>query len=173
MTETPTLDEADLRILSALQADASLTNLDLAARVHLSPAPCLRRRRALEEAGVIRGYVAQLDRERLGLHVRALAFVKLESHRAAHAKQFEQVVQGRAEVQECLRLSGEHDYLLRIVVPSMAAYSAFMDAHLLSLPGVRSVNTSFELGALKETTALPLPVPEQARRRSVARGAGR
>jgi DNA-binding Lrp family transcriptional regulator len=97
-----------------------------------------------------------VDREKLGLHVQALAFVTLENHRAGPARQFESVVQRRHEVLECLRLSGSFDYLLRVVVPSMGAYSAFLDQHLLSLAAVRSVSTSFELGVLKETTALPV-----------------
>ena len=169
MSATTLLDEADFRILAALQADASLTNRALAKMVGLSPAPCLRRTQRLEELGVVRGYVALVDREKVGLNVQALAFVTLENHKTGPARQFETVVQRRHEVLECLRLSGAFDYLLRVVVPSMAAYSAFLDQHLLSLAAVRSVNSSFELGVLKETTALPVAAATPRGRGAVAR----
>lgn len=171
MSTLSILDESDFRILAALQTDASLTNRALAKLVGLSPAPCLRRTQRLEELGVVRGYVALVDREKVGLNVQALAFVTLENHKTGPARQFESVVQRRHEVLECLRLSGAFDYLLRVVVPSMAAYSAFLDQHLLSLAAVRSVNSSFELGVLKETTALPVSAPARPRG-GMARRAG-
>jgi len=164
MNESAMLDESDFRILAALQQDASRTNRALARIVNLSPAPCLRRTQRLEQLGIIRGYVALVDREKVGLNVQALAFVTLENHKSGPARQFESVIQRRHEVLECLRLSGAFDYLLRVVVPSMAAYSAFLDQHLLSLAAVRSVNSSFELGVLKETTVLPVSqVPGRVR----------
>lgn len=150
------LDEADVRILAALQLDASIPNQDLAQLVHLSPAPCLRRVRRLREQGYVQGVVALLDREKLGLEVAAYAFVTLDTHRAGAGEQFEQMVRRRPEVVECVRLSGAYDYLTRIIVESMSAYSEFLDRQLLRWPAVRSVNTSFELGVLKRTTALPL-----------------
>ncbi|MCX7056644.1 MAG: Lrp/AsnC family transcriptional regulator [Proteobacteria bacterium] len=150
------LDEADIRILAALQQDASIANQDLAALVHLSPAPCLRRVRRLREQGYVQSVVALLDREKLGLEVAAYAFVTLDTHRTGAGEQFEQLVRRRPEVVECVRLSGSYDYLTRVIVESMAAYSEFLDRQLLRLPSVRSVNTSFELGVLKRTTALPL-----------------
>ncbi|HVN99731.1 MAG TPA: Lrp/AsnC family transcriptional regulator [Steroidobacteraceae bacterium] len=164
------LDESDLRILAALQQDASLDNQQLARRVHLSPAPCLRRVRRLTQDGVIRATVALLDAGRLGLGVEAFAFVALESQRATAGAQFEALLRRRPEVIECVRLSGSYDYLLRVVVASLDAYSAFIDRHLLPIPGVRSVNSSFSLGVLKRTTALPLP---EARRSPHARRAAR
>lgn len=172
MSMTATLDESDFRILAALQTDASLTNRALAKLVGLSPAPCLRRTQRLEELGVVRGYVALVDREKVGLNVQALAFVTLENHKTVPARQFESVVLRRHEVLECLRLSGAFDYLLRVVVPSMAAYSAFLDQHLLSLAAVRSVNSSFELGVLKETTALPVSAAWSRVRSGIARRTG-
>ncbi len=150
------LDEADVRILAVLQLDASVPNQDLAQLVHLSPAPCLRRVRRLREQGYVQGVVALHDREKLGLEVAAYAFVTLDTHRAGAGKQFEQMVRRRPEVVECVRLSGAYDYLTRIIVESMNAYSEFLDRQLLRWPAVRSVNTSFELGVLKRTTALPL-----------------
>jgi DNA-binding Lrp family transcriptional regulator len=157
------LDAADVRILAALQADASVSNQALARAVHLSPAPCLRRVRRLTETGYIAKVVALLDRERLGFAVVAYAFISLDSHRAGAGQQFEQLVKRRPEVVECVRLSGAYDYLARVVVESMAAYSAFLDRQLLRWPWVRAVNTSFELGVLKRTTELPLVAPRPAR----------
>lgn len=158
MAATPELDDADLRILQELQTDASLSNQELAARVHLSPAPCLRRVRRLKEAGYIERTVAILNRRQLGLGVVAYAFVKLDTHRAGAGEQFEVLVRKRPEIVECVRLSGAHDYLAKVVVGSMQAYSAFLDRHLLRWPAVRAVYTSFDLGVLKSTTALPLGV---------------
>ena len=162
------LDAADVRILAALQQDASLSNQALAAHVHLSPAPCLRRVRRLREEGYIGRIVALLDRERLGFEVAAYAFVTLETHRAGAGEQFEQLGRRRPEVVECVRLSGAYDFLARIVVESIAAYSAFLDRQLLRSPLVRAVNTSFELKVLKRTTELPLLAPARPRNRRAA-----
>lgn len=159
------LDDTDIRILAALQRDASLSNQALAAAVHLSPAPCLRRTRRLREEGYIGGIVALLDRERLGFEVAAYAFVTLETQRAGAGEQFAEFVRRRPEVVECVRLSGAYDFLARIVVESIAAYSAFLDRQLLRSPHVRAVNTSFELAVLKRTTELPLVTPRRARPR--------
>jgi DNA-binding Lrp family transcriptional regulator len=156
MSDHNALDDADLRILDELQHDASHSNQDLAARVHLSPAPCLRRVRRLKEAGYIERTVAILDRRRLGLGVVAYAFVSLDSHRSGGPQQFENLVRKRPEIVECVRLSGDHDYFAKIVVDSMEGYTRFLDRYLLRWPGVRSVNTSFDLGELKRTTAYPL-----------------
>jgi DNA-binding Lrp family transcriptional regulator len=166
LADTYPLDEADLRILAVLQSDASLDNQELARRVNLSPAPCLRRVRRLRQDGVIRQIVALVDGERLGINVEVYAFVALESQRTASGQQFEGLLRRRPEVIECVRLSGVYDYMLRVVVPSIEAYSAFMDKHVLALPAIRSVNSSFGLGVLKRTTALPLPT---ARRSAHAR----
>jgi DNA-binding Lrp family transcriptional regulator len=160
------LDEADLRILAVLQTDAAIDNQELARRVSLSPAPCLRRVRRLRQDGIIRQIVALVDGERLGMNVEVFAFVALENQRAASGQQFEGLLRRRPEVLECVRLSGVYDYMLRVVVPSIEAYSAFMDKYVLSLSAIRSVNSNFGLGVLKRTTALPLPV---ARRHAHAR----
>ncbi len=163
------LDEADIRILAVLQQDGTIANQTLAAAVHLSPAPCLRRVRRLRELGYIERIVAILDRNKLGFEVAAYAFVTLDSHRSGAGQQFEQMIRRRPEVVECVRLSGAYDYLTRIIVESIAAYSEFLDRQLLRWPSVRAVNTSFELGVLKRTTGLPLatPRPSRARRRPV------
>jgi DNA-binding Lrp family transcriptional regulator len=160
MTSDPSakvdLDETDLRILAQLQRDASLSNQALAERVHLTPAPCLRRVKRLQDEGVIERTVALLSRQRLGLGVVAYAFISLDSHRQGTGEPLEALVRSSPEIVECVRLSGEYDYLLRIVVRSMGDYSRFLDERLLKCSSVRSVNTSFDLGVLKQTTALPL-----------------
>ncbi|NBX44548.1 MAG: Lrp/AsnC family transcriptional regulator [Gammaproteobacteria bacterium] len=156
------LDDTDRRILQQLQRDASLSNQALAERVHLSPAPCLRRVKRLIEAGVIERTVALLSRHHLGLGVTAYAFVSLDSHRSGTEDPFEAMVRSSPEIVECVRLSGEYDYLLRIIVPSMQAYSKLLDDRLLKCRSVRSVNTSFDLGVLKQTTALPLGRDERS-----------
>jgi Lrp/AsnC family leucine-responsive transcriptional regulator len=153
----PDLDEADLRILDELQRDASISNQELAARVHLSPAPCLRRVRRLKDEGYIERTVAILDRRKLGLGIVAYAFVTLDSHRSGGAQQFENLVRKRPEIVECVRLSGDYDYLAKVVVESMEVYARFLDRHLLKWPAVRSVNTSFDLGSTKSTTAVAIP----------------
>ena len=158
------LDDTDLRILEVLQREADLSNQALAARVHLSPAPCLRRVRRLRERGVLAGTVALLDPAAVGLETEAYAFVTLETQRAGAGEQFERLLRKRPEIVECVRISGTHDYLLRVVVPSMRAYSEFLDQHLLRAPSVRSVHTSFSLGVLKRTTALPLGADARDRR---------
>lgn len=158
MTARPDLDAADLRILQELQTDASLSNQELAARVHLSPAPCLRRVRRLKDEGYIERTVAILNRRKLGLGVVAYAFVSLDTHRAGAGEQFESLVKKRPEIVECVRLSGAYDYVAKVVVDSMESYSGFLDRHLLRWPSVRAVNTNFDLGVLKSTTAVPLRV---------------
>ena len=162
------LDSFDLRILAVLQEEGDIDNRALARRVSLSPAPCLRRVRRLRQDGVIRQVVALLDAGQLGLGVEVFAFVTLETQRAAAGAQFEQLLRRRPEVVECVRLSGSYDYLLRVAVGSLDAYTAFLDRQLLAVPGVRGVNSSFSLGVLKRTTALPLPA---ARRTPHARRA--
>lgn len=162
------LDPSDLRIVAVLQEQASIENQELARRVHLSPAPCLRRVRRLKEDGVIKQIVALIDPTRLGMTVEVYAFIALENQRTASGQQFETMLRRRPEVVECVRLSGAYDYLLKVVVESIEAYSEFIDKHVISLSAIRSVNSSFVLGVLKRTTALPLPGPRRlahARRR--------
>jgi Lrp/AsnC family transcriptional regulator len=110
----------------------------------------------LREEGYVERTVALLDRRKLGLGVVAYAFVTLETHRARAGQQFEDLVRKRPEIVECVRLSGAFDYVAKVIVGSMEAYSAFLDGHLLRWPAVRSVSTSFELGVLKQTTVLPI-----------------
>jgi DNA-binding Lrp family transcriptional regulator len=151
-----TLDRLDRLILDELQGDARISNQELAKRVGLSPAPCWRRLRHLEESGFITGYATLLAGPAVGLPILAYALVSLENHHPETVRQFDQLVNDRPEVLECHSMSGPNDYLLRIVAASMEAYEHFMSTHVLQIRAVRSVNTSFVLRTKKFTTRLPL-----------------
>jgi DNA-binding Lrp family transcriptional regulator len=151
-----TLDRVDRRILDTLQADARISKQELAKRVGLSPAPCWRRLRRLEEDGFISGYATLLNGSAIGLPILAYALVTLENHHPETVRQFDRLVQDRPEVLECHSMSGTNDYLLRIVAASMEAYEHFLSTQLLQLSAVRSVNTSFVLRTKKSTTRLPV-----------------
>ncbi|MBV9622052.1 MAG: Lrp/AsnC family transcriptional regulator [Gammaproteobacteria bacterium] len=151
-----TLDRLDRRILEELQADARISNQELAKRVGLSPAPCWRRLRRLEQRGYIAGYATLLRGAAIGLPILAYALVSLENHLPQSVAQFDRLVSARPEVLECHAVSGTNDYLLRIVAASMEAYEHFLSTQLLQLGAVRSVNTSFVLRTKKFTTRLPL-----------------
>jgi Lrp/AsnC family leucine-responsive transcriptional regulator len=151
-----TLDKIDARILRELQRDARQTNQELAKKVGLSPAPCWRRLRKLEEDGLITQYSAVLDADKAGFTITAYSHVSLENHHPDSVSQFGELVRERPEVLECIMMSGEYDYLLKVVARSMADFQEFLTRHLLQNPSVRSVNTSFVLKRLKFTTALPV-----------------
>lgn len=150
------LDHMDVKILSVLQENARISNQDLADKVGLSPSPCWRRVRRLEEEGIISRYAALLVPEAIGLHITAFAHVMLDNHHAETVRVFEQAIAGAPYVLECCSTSGEYDYLLRVIAPSMSAYEAFLTSTLLQIPAVRSVSTSFVLKMKKSTTVLPL-----------------
>jgi len=155
-TMVKSLDRLDRRILDELQADARISNQELAKRVGLSPAPCWRRLRRLETEGLIEAHVTLLNAPAIGLPINVYAMVSLENHHPESVKQFDQMVAERPEVLECHSMSGTNDYLLRIVAASIEAYEKFMSSHLMQLRAVRSVNTSFVLRTKKFTTKLPL-----------------
>lgn len=163
-----TLDRLDRRILEELQADARISNQELAKRVGLSPAPCWRRLRRLEKDGLIAGHVTLLDAAAIGLPILAYAMVSLENHHPESVRQFDQLVAERSEVLECHSMSGTNDYLLRIVAASIEAYERFLSTHLLQLRAVRSVNTSFVLRTKKFTTRLPVEAGTPGRARAAA-----
>jgi DNA-binding Lrp family transcriptional regulator len=150
------LDRVDRRILDTLQADARISNQELAKKVGLSPAPCWRRLRRLEEEGFISGYATLLEASAIGLPILAYALVTLDNHHADTVSQFDRLIQDRPEVLECHSMSGPNDYLLRIVAASMEAYEHFLSTQVLQLAAVRSVNTSFVLRTKKSTTRLPV-----------------
>lgn len=155
MTEIK-LDRTDRRILQALQQDGRLANNELAARVSLSPSPCLRRVRALEEQGVIRGYVALLEPHAIGLELLAYATVKLEKKGQMASADFASVVNAWSEVTECYSMTGEADYLLRVQVRNLDHFSHFVMDKLLKLDYVVDVKSSFALRRVKQTTVLPV-----------------
>lgn len=163
-----TLDKTDRKILAILQSDGRLSNQDVAERVNLSPSPCLRRIKRLEEAGVIRQYVALLDPGKIGLGLLAYVNVRLEKHNDAPPKgssrtgpaspraDFSASVENWPEVVACYAMTGEMDFLLRVHVEDMAHFSRFMMETLLKHPAVLDVKSSFALQRIKDTTALPL-----------------
>ena len=150
------LDDTDRRILRVLQTDASLSVNELAKRVDLSPSPCWRRVKRLRESGAIRAEVALLEAAALGLDVMAVARVRLTHHSQENVAAFESAVALAPEVLDCLALSGEQDYLLRVIVPDIDSYQDFLARTLLHLPFVAAVNSSFVLKRVKQSTALPI-----------------
>lgn len=159
---TPTLDKTDRKILAVLQSEGRLSNQELAERVNLSPSPCLRRVRQLEDAGVIRQYVALLDPEKIGLGLLAYVNVRLEKHSDAPGgarsprADFSAAVAAWPEVVACYAMTGEMDFLLRVHVEDMEHFSHFMMDTLLKHSAVLDVKSSFALQRIKDTTALPL-----------------
>ena len=150
------LDAIDRRILAALQENARIANTELAAAVGLSPAPCLRRVRALEEDGVIRKHVSLVNPGAVGLPVSVFVSISLERQVEEALKRFERVILARPEVMECYLMTGDADYLLRLVCADLAAYERFVLDHLTKVPGVSSIRSSFALKQVKYSTALPL-----------------
>ena len=150
------LDAVDVRILRELQKDGRLTNVELADRVGLSPSPCLRRVKALEKSGVIRGYHAALDRSGLGLGLTVFVGVKVAHRPEKRSPTFWDAVQALPEVVSCHLVSGEADFLLQVVVPDLAAYERLLLGTLLKLPGVSDVRSNFAIKAIKPHAALPL-----------------
>lgn len=151
------LDEIDLRILAEIQADGRITNVELAKRVGISPPPCLRRVRTLEEEGYILGYRGLLDPRRLGFDVTVFASVHLSSQADADLRAFEDFVRAEPLVRECWMLSGEVDFILKCVAPDMATFQEFV-THLTAAPHVRNVRTSLVLHNSKYEPAVPLDV---------------
>ncbi len=150
------LDAIDRRILTELQADARLTNVELADRIGLSPSPCIRRLKRLERDGVIEGYRATLDRAKLGLGLTLYVGIKVERHQDADAAAFEDAVRALPEVISCHLVSGEVDFLLQIVVPDLAAYERLLMGTLLKLPGAKDIRSSFAMRTVKSAAPLPL-----------------
>lgn len=150
------MDNYDQRILEILQQEGRISNQKLAERVGLSASPCLRRVQKLNDDGVIERTVAQLDRQKLGLSILAFVHVSLVDHRPETLKRFDGIVTCAGEILECHALSGQYDYLLKVVTRDMAHFEHFMTHDLLAGRGVNSANTSFVLSQRKNTTALPV-----------------
>ena len=150
------LDAIDIKILNALQEDASISNIELADRVGLSQSPCLRRVKALEEARIIRKRVTLLEPRAIDLTVNVFVSVTLEKQVRERLQDFEAEVLRRPEVLECYLMTGESDYLLRVMVQDLDAYERFLKNHLTRIPGVASIKSSFALNQVQYRTALPL-----------------
>lgn len=150
------LDKFDRKILAHLQEDARLTNNDLSERVNLSPSQCSRRRQRLEDEGLIRGYRAVLDRDRLGFPLVNVISVTLATHNRDNARRFADLLTRLPEVQEAHALTGEMDYILKVVTPDLKSLADFVNDVLLPHDSVQHVKTAIVLETLKETNALPI-----------------
>jgi DNA-binding Lrp family transcriptional regulator len=163
------LDATDWKILARLQDDARLSNVELAKAVNLSPSPCLSRVRRLEEAGLISRYVTLLDALALGLTVSVFIQVRLERQVEKALETFERAIAERPEVMECYLMTGDSDYMLRVMVADVQALERFIVDFLAKVPGVGNLKSSFALKQVKYKTALPLagvaPVTRAARRK--------
>jgi DNA-binding Lrp family transcriptional regulator len=158
--ENRKLDPIDLRILAELQADGRITNVELSRRAKITAPPCLRRMRALEKSGFIQGYHADLNAKALGYAVTGFVFVGLNSQKDADLKHFEESVRSWAEVRECYMLSGEVDFLLKIVARDLDAFQTFITEVLTAEKNVASVKSSLMIHVSKDEPGVPVDVPE-------------
>ena len=151
------LDEIDRRILEELQRDGGLSNLELAERVGLSPSPCSRRVKALEDSGIIEKRVTLLDRKKLGLTLTAIIQISMDRHTPERFDHFEQRVRSYPEVQACWMITGhDADYMLKVVVPDMDHYQVFLLEKITRIDGVSGVRSSFVMRRVVDSTELPL-----------------
>ena len=150
------IDAVDRRILRALQEDGRLTIQALADKVGLSPSPCLRRLRQLERAGVLSGYSANIEQKAVGLPVSVFSSIKLDRQRADNLAAFGAAIARWPEVMECYLMTGQYDFLLRVVCADLEAYEHFLREKLTQLEGVASIESSFSLGAVKFSRVLPI-----------------
>lgn len=151
------INSVDLRILNELQKDGSLSNVELARRVHLSPSPCLARVKALEASGIIDRYVALVSAAALGLGLNVFINISLKTQSKQALADFEQRIAEHDEVMECYLMTGDSDYLIRVAVTDMAALERFILDQLTPIPGLEKIRTSFTLKQVRYKTALPLP----------------
>ena len=160
------IDAFDLKILAELQADGSLTNHEISERVSLSPSPCSRRIRQLEDAGVIRERAVRLDPASLGLELTALIHIRMDRHTPERFEHFESIVREYSEVQECYLITGQDaDYQLKVTVPNMDEYQRFLLNKITRIDGVIGVHSSFVLRKAVDTTSLPLTYAGKTRQR--------
>jgi len=150
------MDRIDQNILQQLQQDGRLTNQELADRVSLSPSPCLRRVRKLEEAGVIKGYTAIIDHKKYGLSILAFVSVRLEKHSDSLINSFESGIQELDEVQACYLISGSRDYLLQVVTEDLDGYERFIRKKLRLVPGIGQLESNFVFDQVKQLVKLPV-----------------
>jgi Lrp/AsnC family leucine-responsive transcriptional regulator len=152
----PALDTIDRKILTLLQSDSRITMQELAAKVGLSISPCHRRVKLLEERGVITRYVATVDQKALGLHVSVFISIKLARQKEEDLDRFARAISKWPEVLECYLMTGNRDYLLRVVAADLSAYESFLKAKLTRLDGIASIESSFALSQVKYSIALPV-----------------
>jgi DNA-binding Lrp family transcriptional regulator len=151
------LDRIDIAILNQLQENARITNAELASAVNLSTTPCFNRVRALEKLGLFKQQVTLLDPELLGLSINVFVQVSLEKQVEHALQRFEKAIAEQPEVMECYLMSGDADYLLRVVMPDMRTFERFIVERLTTIPGVSNIRSSFALKQVRYKTALPLP----------------
>lgn len=151
------LDTVDFRILKELQADGALTNVELARRVNLSPSPCLARVKALEASGVIDRYVAIANAQKLGLGLNVFISISLKEQSKSALASFEERISEHDEVMECYLMTGDSDYLIRVVVPDIQALERFILDKLSPIKSIEKIRSSFTLKQVRYKTALPLP----------------
>ena len=149
------MDVKDRQIIRELQMNGRLTNQELAERVNLSPSPCLRRLRNLEQSGAIQGYTALVDQKAYGLPVTVLIRIRLERHSEETILAFENQVKHIDEILDCYLMTGDSDYLLRVIVESLEAYEDFIRRKIHSIPGIASIETSFAYGIVKQARVYP------------------
>ncbi len=156
MEKHPRLDRTDIKILELLQQDARISNLDLARQVGLSPSPCHRRVKMIEDAGLVKRYVTLLDRVAVGLALTAFVEVALGHKDAKTRAAFQQIAEELPEIMECHIMTGESDYMLRIAAKDIESFRSLMMNKILAMPGVDRTRTNISLGEVKYTTSLPL-----------------
>lgn len=149
------MDKKDIQIVRELQLDGRLSNQELAERVRLSPSPCLRRVRQLESSGVIRGYTAIVDQAALGYPITVFIRITLERHDTTTVAEFERRVGAIDEILDCFLMTGQRDYLMRVVASSLEGYERFIRDVIHTIPGIGSIDTSFAYGVVKQARALP------------------
>lgn len=149
------IDETDRRIIRELQKNGRMSNQELSERINLSPSPCLRRTKALEESGVIKGYTALIDQQAYGLPVTALIRIRLERHAEDSVRIFEARVRATPEILDCYLVTGDADYLLRVLVESLDAYEDFIRRKIHVIPGITSIDTSLAYGIIKQSHIYP------------------
>ena len=157
LNRTLTLDRTDKRILEKIQNNDRMSNLELADSIGLSPTPCARRVKRLEDTGIIRGHATLLDESKLGLKLTALISISMDRHTPERFQNFEEQIKRFPEIVECSLVTGQSaDYLLKVVIPDMERYEAFLLGHLTKIEGVTGVHSSFVLRKVINHTALPL-----------------
>jgi len=149
------MDRTDRKLIGELQRDGRLTNQELSERVSLSPSPCLRRLRQLEQEGVIEGYTAIVNQEACGLHITAFVSIRLEKQNDKTIQAFEEGIRDLDEIVACYLMSGSSDYLLQVLSPSLKDYEAFIRDKLSRTPGIGTLETHFAFGQVKRSAVFP------------------